>query len=804
MSMMGGYKANKAISIILSAEGSATPEAQQAIHRLKQIGTPAIPKLIDAIGIAYNPSTIETILLSLLDDHNFPLFVDGLRNSEARIVTGVARVLTRSKLYNPNRLIELLNNTDIPHKTIIKIAEVQKDRISPNKTLDALDQSTGNTRALLLHLLEQISTPEIVPELVIRAKSKDPATRSKIATIISKYNSETSRSALIDLLADKNKNVRIAALEGLGRLTIAVPARSIYHLLRDPDVTVQAKTIETLTKIKDAALVQYLIEILQDESEYIRRAAVEVLNEVGDQRAIKDLLNALRDKDWWVKVRAADALGSIGGEKVVGAVLSLIQDEDEFLRRTAVEILNSSQDERAFDFLIKALEDDDWWVRERAADALGKLGDKRAIQYLYPLLEKGSQSAQVAIKALASIGSSTSVPRILKAMSGKDDAVAKEAMKALENLADEKHVESIQNAITQLITTPNSDLKELARGSLNSLVNRFGDRTHVINNANLPDQDITPVSQLTSSPTGGSIPDFTLDTPLPKSFVDAANFKPGLLLANRYRVIKKVGAGGFGVVILVEDEVVNEQIVLKFLHPNVSADDTMIKRFIKELTFTRKITHPNIIRIYDFITIESSFAISMEYFPSHSLAYELRSKKPLDISRGVSLLCKICQGMAAAQATNVVHRDLKPANILINDNDMVKICDFGVAAATRHASTRITKSGIMIGTPKYMAPEQIRGNKIDARTDIYTLGIVMYEAFCGKAPYKGPDAMATLFKHLEAKATKPRELNPAIPEALEKIILKAMAVRPENRFANFNQLQKSLLSFQSEFSNAKN
>jgi len=246
------------------------------------------------------------------------------------------------------------------------------------------------------------------------------------------------------------------------------------------------------------------------------------------------------------------------------------------------------------------------------------------------------------------------------------------------------------------------------------------------------------------------------------------------------------------VVWLVEDVMVGDQFILKFLNPHVASDENMVQRFMHELRYARKITHENVIRIYDLVTFDHSYAISMEYFPSHSLADELRAKVPLEFKRGLHILRSICLGMSQAQAVNVVHRDLKPANILINDDDLVKIVDFGLAAAASRADSRLTKSGILVGTPTYMAPEQVRGRTIDSRTDIYTLGIIMYEMFAGRAPYQGDESMAILFQHVEGKATPPREINPAIPENLEHIIQKAMAVDPTLRYQSFDELRADL------------
>ncbi len=169
-----------------------------------------------------------------------------------------------------------------------------------------------------------------------------------------------------------------------------------------------------------------------------------------------------------------------------------------------------------------------------------------------------------------------------------------------------------------------------------------------------------------------------------------------------------------------EDTVVDERLILKFLNPSISQDEEMMQRFVHELRYSRKITHPNVIRIYDFLHIRGNYAISMEYFPSHTLGGEVSDGKPLALRRAVRLGMDVAKGMAVAHQVGIVHRDLKPANVLINDEGIVKIVDFGVAAAQHQGDTQLTKTGYVIGSPKYMAPEQILGKKVDERADIYS------------------------------------------------------------------------------------
>ena len=209
-----------------------------------------------------------------------------------------------------------------------------------------------------------------------------------------------------------------------------------------------------------------------------------------------------------------------------------------------------------------------------------------------------------------------------------------------------------------------------------------------------------------------------------------------------------------------EDTVVDERLILKFLNPNVSEDEEIMKRFVHELRYSRKITHHNVIRIYDFLFIQGNYAISMEYFPSHTLGSEVVGEKPMPLARALNFGIDICTGMEVAHAQGIVHRDLKPANVLINNEGLLKIVDFGVAAAQREGDTQLTKTGYVIGSPKYMAPEQILGKKVDQRADVYALGVILYEIMTGVPPYARGDHMSVMYQHVQGKARPPREINP--------------------------------------------
>lgn len=832
MSLLSDFKTTRAIATLLAEDAGATAEGKRALYKLKQIGEPAIPKLIEALENPLHTATLEQLLVGFVRNNSLPLFLAGLAHGNQRVIDGVTRVLKRAQDFNPNELFpyfsQPVDGEEVSKTALGKVLTAHAERINANLLLGLLDQVDSKVRPILYRLLDGIASETLVPDISQRLDSNQPLVRAHLLQLLSRFDTAPSREGLIKALHDPNKAVRQAALNGLAKLHATENVGDICALLGDSDLTVQSAAIETLAKIRSPHTVKHLIPVLQDESEYVRRAAVEVLNEVGDQNAVKDLLNALRDVDWWVKVRAADALGAIGGPKVFDAVLALITDNDEFLRRTAVEILNTSKDPRAVDRLIEALRDEDWWVRERAVDALAAIGDTRAVPHLVAMMEENPEAGQVVIRALATLGDKQAVTPLLKQLDNTNNALRKEALRALETLTDDSNAQRVQEATTQLTTSRTSDVRTIANETMQSLIMRFGDRTNgatpqgaplidnPVSSTSMEDMDIQdqPTLNFSTSPTANTSGQtqamhtsgsFTSSGGMTTHNDDGQHFThvfdPSRLAANtvlidRYHVIRKIGEGAFGVVWLVEDVMVGDQFILKFLNPHVAADQSMIERFMHELRYARKITHENIIRIYDLVTIDQSYAISMEYFPSHSLADELnkrkKQKQTCDVRRGIQLMCSICRGMAQAQTMGVVHRDLKPANILINDNDLVKIVDFGLAAAARKADSRLTKSGILVGTPTYMAPEQVRGRTIDSRTDIYTLGIILYEMFVGTAPYTGDESMAILFQHVEGSATPPRKINPELPESLEAVIIKAMAVNPDQRFQTFDELREKL------------
>ena len=182
----------------------------------------------------------------------------------------------------------------------------------------------------------------------------------------------------------------------------------------------------------------------------------------------------------------------------------------------------------------------------------------------------------------------------------------------------------------------------------------------------------------------------------------------------------------------------------------------------------------------------------MEYFPSHTLSGEIPDSKPMDLKKALKYSRDMATGMAVAHLAGVIHRDLKPANILVNDEGLLKIVDFGVAAAASSGDTQLTKTGYVIGSPKYMAPEQILGKKVDETADVYSIGVIMYEMVTGIPPYSRGDHMSVMYQHVQGKATHCQEINKDLPDDYAALIVKAMSVDKTKRYQSMEELTDAL------------
>jgi HAMP domain-containing protein/predicted Ser/Thr protein kinase len=270
--------------------------------------------------------------------------------------------------------------------------------------------------------------------------------------------------------------------------------------------------------------------------------------------------------------------------------------------------------------------------------------------------------------------------------------------------------------------------------------------------------------------------------------------RPGTLFANRYEVKEVLGMGGMGVVYRAFDRELQEAVAIKTLRPEALAGDGVaLERFKQEIRLARKITHRNVVRTYDLGEVNGMYYLTMEYVEGMSLKQLITTRGRLPVPVTLTIGKQLCRALEVAHEQGVIHRDIKPQNMVVEPSGVLKVMDFGIARlANRTKDQGLTKEGMSIGTPDYMSPEQLSGMELDARSDLYSAGVVLFECLTRRLPFEANTTYALIAKHLEGTPPDPRTLNPDVPDALARVILKAMAKERSDRYQSAAQLHDAL------------
>jgi len=297
---------------------------------------------------------------------------------------------------------------------------------------------------------------------------------------------------------------------------------------------------------------------------------------------------------------------------------------------------------------------------------------------------------------------------------------------------------------------------------------------------------VAPASAHTSPPTASLGP------------VSAQKVDPllGTTIDGRYVVDKRLGEGGMGVVYLARHRVIDRKVALKILRAEFARDQEIVERFLQEAKTASSIGNPHIVDIHDFgVLDDGSTYFAMEFLDGVTIASLLHRQGPLPVPRMVNIALQTSRALAAAHAQGIVHRDMKPENVFLVGEltrPTAKIIDFGISKSGDTGGTNLTKTGMIMGTPSFMAPEQARGERVNHLVDVYAVGAILYTLLTGKRPFDKPDATATLTAVLIEEPPRPRSIEPSIPDGLEAVIQKAMAKAPGERFPTLEQLERAL------------
>src|SRR6266446_6961032 len=264
----------------------------------------------------------------------------------------------------------------------------------------------------------------------------------------------------------------------------------------------------------------------------------------------------------------------------------------------------------------------------------------------------------------------------------------------------------------------------------------------------------------------------------------------GTLLAERYEILALLGQGGMGAVYKARDTELGRLVALKLIRADLASNPEILRRFKQELILAREVTHRNVIRIFDLGQAKGFKFITMEFVEGRDLRAVLREREKLPPEETVRIIAQVCRALEAAHAAGVVHRDLKPQNIMLDAKDRVYVMDFGIAHSLE--TPGMTQTGALMGTPEYMSPEQAKGIKVDARSDLFALGIIFYEMLTGISPFKADTALATLLKRTQERPQLPGEVDPTIPKAISDVVMKFLEIDRDHRYSSAREILEDL------------
>ena len=264
----------------------------------------------------------------------------------------------------------------------------------------------------------------------------------------------------------------------------------------------------------------------------------------------------------------------------------------------------------------------------------------------------------------------------------------------------------------------------------------------------------------------------------------------GQKINDRYEIIKTIGEGGMANVYLADDKILERKVAIKVLRGDLSSDEKFIRRFKREALSVSNLSHPNIVEVYDVGEEDGNYYIVMEYIEGKTLKQLLQKRGALTLTEVIDIMTQLTDGLSHAHEAYIIHRDIKPQNIMIEDNGLIKITDFGIAMALNN--TQLTQTNSVMGSVHYLPPEQAQGKGSTIKSDIYSLGILMYELLTGSVPYKGDTAVEIALKHMKEKLPSIRKQNPTIPQSVENIVIKATAKNPKNRYDSVRDMYNDI------------
>jgi serine/threonine-protein kinase len=675
-----------------------------------------------------------------------------------------------------SKLYKKLHEPDGSPGKVIELLEAKKRFLRPEEVINHSLRLDPEYAPMMLQLVEESEIPIDLAKLNFQLDKIDSAEfRIKLLHYFGSINEPKIPLIVARFLDDNNKVVILEALKTLGRIQIDFDASVLLPYTETMTGIEFEQLMAIIEKQADADLVPHLSAYMTTKNEELNDTFAEMVSTKTDRANFQKFLQRLTIEDEAVQKGTIACLQKFPNDNLTKVAHQLSGHKDEFVREAAKSlVVNLIGDDNLGKIEEFAL-NDNAQVRERAIQSLSKSANRGAIPILQKLVDGWPEDGVLVLRAIKQLGFGQGLEVVFGILGNEDANVQRAALETVEAIVNKDHADEARDKLIGNLDLINDELREYALDLVTQITKKFKLADLQVEADDSFEQAMEDASSTTSS---------NRISPLDK-------LKPGDVWMDRYHIKKEIGRGAMGRVMLVEDDMVDESLIIKFMLPSLTVDKKSTERFKREVKYARKISHRNVIRVHDLLIRDGVCAISMEYFESRGLEMVLKETNAFDMREGLKLLYQVASGMVAAHEQGVVHRDLKPSNILIDSEGHLKIVDFGIASAGASAESTLTQTGSIIGSPAYLAPERAVGAEADERSDIYSLGVVAYYVLGGRLPYVGRP-MEVIAQHREGGAIPVAEINPAVSAEVSALVEQMMAVDPDERIATMVAVRDSI------------
>lgn len=773
MAKLGNLLFSRTLSQFLECNDLAGSKGKSLIAKLKESAGDNLDKLLATITQVDEPhrEALKNICRESVEGFSEEYFINVLSHEQTVFRTAASDILSHRPSVDTAKLFQRLHEPGSSPYEVIAVLESQKQQLKPEDIIHHSTKLETDYAIRLLKLVEGSQQPVDLSNLSFQLnKIESPEFKINLLNYFGSVNQPKIPLIVARFLDDGNKVVVLEALKTLSRLKIDFDVSVMLPYTETMSGVELEYVLKIIAKQADADLVPHLSAYLTTKSDALNDFFARIVVKNADAIGFEKFLKRLELEDDWTQRQAVAGLQKFANENISEAARELTGHNQEFVRNTAqalvIKLIGDADLGKIEEFALN----DNWQVRERAVQSLARSSNRGAIPILKKMVAAWPDDYPLALRAVKQLGFSKGLEIAFEGLKNSQANVQRASLETIEAITNEKHASGVRDVILWSLPVLTTEMREFAKMLMAQITRDFGlEDIQVDENSNTRGRAVDlPLFEATAA----------LRPVENYSLLDALG--PGELWMERYHIKQEIGRGAMGRVMLVEDAMVDESLILKFMLPELTVDQDSAERFKREVKYARKVSHRNVIRVHDILLKEGVCAISMEYFKSRGLEAIMKEVKSFDTLEGLNILHQIANGMAAAHEEKVIHRDLKPSNILIDDKWQVKIVDFGIASAGTQAESTLTQTGSIIGSPAYLAPERAEGGDADERSDIYSLGVIAYYLFSGKLPYVGKP-MEVLAMHRDGNAPPIVKVKKGASPEVSRLIVKMMAVDPAAR-----------------------